>query len=572
MASASLTWTPSSSTGVQRVYYKTSSASSYTLFSTLSTTANSETITGLSDNVSYDFKVENSCGGTPSSIMVTTIKLVCPNFGSITPSANQIDFSFTSATGPADITSYRVELLDSTNTVINSILFPYASALVNNGSFTGLTPLTNYSLQITVISGSILKVCTLSGTTTTITPGFYVTNIDYNADDICLGSGTTGVVVIDNTSGNTIVGNLNISGWATGNHVRAGQTFTVNPIPTGDDFFFGGYKGCGGPQTGILGKRSWIQLRNAAGTIVDIDPSSNNNEVQNSVNLSGYGITNGWHIYVAKSVYFLPFRIDNDTSPSGGGSHITNIVGFRTAAIPGSGQEYYPNMAPTALGGTWDVYYKDVELNPFGSINNGSFILSATDRTPANFPISSGAGFSAFVNIAGKSYFLTNDNGWRYGEKYLVFPNSAIRNVNNIGIVTRDISSLRGYANINSVTKSGNNLNVTSTWVAGSLGSYVGSYEFYPIIIKDRGLPSEVVTHYPSSVVWSPTAPAYTSNGIIPLAYTVPSAGTTTTVTIPVAGLPTSYTTLEVRLICLINIPNTNIEETLIHRATLHTI
>jgi hypothetical protein len=61
------------------VQYKLASASTYTTFSTLTGTATTETVTGLSNNVIYDFKITTGCNGgtSTSSPVVQKINIIC---------------------------------------------------------------------------------------------------------------------------------------------------------------------------------------------------------------------------------------------------------------------------------------------------------------------------------------------------------------------------------------------------------------------------------------------------------------------------------------------------------------
>ena len=56
-----LTWTPGAGSTSQTVQYKLATASTWTTFSSELGTATTATVTGLSDNLIYDFKILNYC-------------------------------------------------------------------------------------------------------------------------------------------------------------------------------------------------------------------------------------------------------------------------------------------------------------------------------------------------------------------------------------------------------------------------------------------------------------------------------------------------------------------------------
>ena len=102
-----LTWTPGVGSTSQTVQYKLASASTYTTFSTKTGTDTTETVTALSDNVIYDFRISTACnGGTATtSPVVQKINIICPTV-TVTATSTTLAYSFTEIGG--SVGSYSV--------------------------------------------------------------------------------------------------------------------------------------------------------------------------------------------------------------------------------------------------------------------------------------------------------------------------------------------------------------------------------------------------------------------------------------------------------------------------------
>lgn len=150
MATATINWTPVGGAYSinQTVYYKAIDDADWTLHSTVGPTINTATVSGLSDNVIYQFRVRNNCiGGTNSfSNTAEVINIICPTPVNINQGETATAFNFTHLGG--DITSYLVELLSAADAVLNSQTFNSPGANVA-GTFTGLTPSTDYKIRVT---------------------------------------------------------------------------------------------------------------------------------------------------------------------------------------------------------------------------------------------------------------------------------------------------------------------------------------------------------------------------------------------------------------------------------------
>lgn len=175
MASALLTWTaPGGSNSVsQDVQYKLASSSTWTTFENVGPTIATSTVTGLSNNLLYNFRINNVCsvGGTSSSTPTEQINLTCPS-ATVTNTYNSVSFSFSHLGG--SISSYVVELMDSTGTsVIGTKNITSPSGTVADTFSTGVSASTTYQVRITVNAAGTTthtKVCSLISTTTPAAP------------------------------------------------------------------------------------------------------------------------------------------------------------------------------------------------------------------------------------------------------------------------------------------------------------------------------------------------------------------------------------------------------------------
>ena len=70
-----LAWTPGVGSTSQTVQYKLATTSTWTTFSTVSGTVTTATVTGLADNLIYDFKILTACNGGTSTQSPTVQKI-----------------------------------------------------------------------------------------------------------------------------------------------------------------------------------------------------------------------------------------------------------------------------------------------------------------------------------------------------------------------------------------------------------------------------------------------------------------------------------------------------------------
>jgi hypothetical protein len=140
------------------------------LAATLSATADSYTVTGLDENVLYDFRISNLCsfGGPTPGASFQIIGFVCPDL-TVTPTYNGVSFSFTHVGG--SVTSYRVDLLNAAGSSIVAFKNITSPSGMVADSFTGLSASTSYQLRLTMKVGSTYsEVCSLEPFSTTALP------------------------------------------------------------------------------------------------------------------------------------------------------------------------------------------------------------------------------------------------------------------------------------------------------------------------------------------------------------------------------------------------------------------
>jgi hypothetical protein len=151
------------------VQYKLASASTYTTFSTLTGIATTETVTGLSNNVIYDFRINTACnGGTgTSSPVVQRINIICPTV-TVTATSTTLAYSFPEIGG--SVGTYSVKLFNSAGTSELSSQTPIGTTTLT-GTFTDLTASTGYKIRVVPTAGTITKTdCAFTTGTTSAPP------------------------------------------------------------------------------------------------------------------------------------------------------------------------------------------------------------------------------------------------------------------------------------------------------------------------------------------------------------------------------------------------------------------
>lgn len=152
---ATLSWTIGVGATSQNVQYKLSTSSTWITFSTVGGSATTETVTGLNDNLLYNFRIVTNCaGGEPApSTVITKINIICPS-ATTTSTDTTVSYSFSEIGG--DINSYAVKLFNSAGSAEITTSTPTGTT-TRTGTITGLTPSTNYKLRIVPTAGSISK-------------------------------------------------------------------------------------------------------------------------------------------------------------------------------------------------------------------------------------------------------------------------------------------------------------------------------------------------------------------------------------------------------------------------------
>lgn len=169
-----LNWTPGAGASSQIIRYKLASVSAtpdsnWTVHATVSGTASTATITGLSDNLIYDFQILTECpGGTPSgSSVIKQIKIICPTV-TVTKTSSTVSYSFPALGG--SVTAYTVKLFDASGTSEIASQTPSGTNPLT-GTFTGLTANTLYKIRVLINAGTFEKTdCALVDVTTNETP------------------------------------------------------------------------------------------------------------------------------------------------------------------------------------------------------------------------------------------------------------------------------------------------------------------------------------------------------------------------------------------------------------------
>jgi hypothetical protein len=161
---ATITWLPAADAIEQAVQYKLGSAIAWTTDPTVLTgSANTLTIIDLLDNLIYDFRVITYClTGTPSTGNASSnINMICPTVTRVITDTT-ISYNFTALGG--SVTSYVIDLLDSGGSTI------LQSKTTISGIFTGLTPLTTYSIRVKTHASTFIKTCPNILSSTIATP------------------------------------------------------------------------------------------------------------------------------------------------------------------------------------------------------------------------------------------------------------------------------------------------------------------------------------------------------------------------------------------------------------------
>lgn len=163
-----LNWTVGAGATSQNVQYKLATDSTWTTFSTVGGAVTTETVTGLMDNLIYDFRVVTICsGGSPAgSSSVQKINFICPSVG-LTSSDTSVSYSFLELGG--SVTGYTVKLFAADGTTELASQTP-SGTTTRSGTFSGLSALTTYKVLVIATAGSFTSSCSQNTIATTATP------------------------------------------------------------------------------------------------------------------------------------------------------------------------------------------------------------------------------------------------------------------------------------------------------------------------------------------------------------------------------------------------------------------
>lgn len=158
MASATLIWTPGGGANSlsQEIQYKVHTDSSPTTAAMVGAAVNTYTITGLLDNVIYDYWIVDHCavGGPTPGQPSQAINLTCPAV-TLNPDWNLIQYSFADLGG--SVSGYNIFLFDANGNTLATNNAPIGGSVT--GTFTGLNPSSNYKVGVTVNAGTFTKTC-----------------------------------------------------------------------------------------------------------------------------------------------------------------------------------------------------------------------------------------------------------------------------------------------------------------------------------------------------------------------------------------------------------------------------
>ena len=171
MAIATINWTPGGGgeSLSQNINYKAIDDELWTLYDTVDASATTAEISGLDNNVIYQFSITNDCDSIDDSIsnIVEDIVITCPTVD-VDTTPTTATFTFTHLGG--DITSYSVELLSSSNVFITEIDITSPGATVSD-TFTSLSQNVTYKIRITAFAeGELDSYSLVCATVSFLTP------------------------------------------------------------------------------------------------------------------------------------------------------------------------------------------------------------------------------------------------------------------------------------------------------------------------------------------------------------------------------------------------------------------
>lgn len=167
-----LDWPPAAGNNIisQDIQYKKASSSTWITATTATASTSSYTITGLDLNTIYNFRIVANCtyGGPTPTASTDKVIMSCPTV-SITPSYATTVVNITPLAG--GITSYKVDLLDSTGNTVIATKTANQSTSTIQVSFDSLTPSTNYNIRVTaIIDSNNQNVCANNAFSTSAAP------------------------------------------------------------------------------------------------------------------------------------------------------------------------------------------------------------------------------------------------------------------------------------------------------------------------------------------------------------------------------------------------------------------
>lgn len=241
MATAHLTWTPASGLN-QDIKYKRLIDDSYTLFSNVSSATTSIDVTGLDDNIVYDFIVVNKCIAgyeTPASPQMAAL-VTCPILNT-DQAALSLTVSFSGLGG--DISAYDVEIYEMpAETLVNSNTITSLTSTMSQ-TFTNLSANTYYKIKVIPRIGSAFQnnTCSVTQRTLGCASGYTLApdgSYCYTIDEVPATPPTGG------TAENTVASSFDSYGqygtYIYDSGYNLNGTGTSNQIPTSNAFWING--------------------------------------------------------------------------------------------------------------------------------------------------------------------------------------------------------------------------------------------------------------------------------------------------------------------------------------------
>ena len=315
------------------------------------TSATSHTVTGLTGNTTYYYRVRsgNDGGSSPNS-NISSIKTAPPVPASVFATnitSTSFDVSWAASAGAS---GYQVEV--ATNPGLSPLLYtlPVSTTSV---AVTGLTGNTTYYFQVKALNGTLQSgySATVTVTTTAQAP-----SVSYN-----------------NVTANSFIANWSLISGAT--HYQLQVSANLNFTPLLNDVTFAGTNST--TVTGLSGgsvyyfrvrayNSGWTTAFSAPASVLTIPQAPNVNQV---TTISNNSFTATWDLSPGATSY----RIDVSTN----NTFASYVSGFQNTVVSGS------SILVTGLSGNTTYFYRVRAVNASGTSTNSNTVSTTTYTIPA---------------------------------------------------------------------------------------------------------------------------------------------------------------------------------------------